>query len=383
MKYINFSQFQNTRNGPLEKTFLHIISHIIKDWEQILQKKPLSILRISLNTKLHLNTKTKRTQNQFKWLLKTNILTRKKDWMCSYSKDMHVDYSTGVVRYKDFVNKELILFSIENNIRVLPSIYDGLTPGQRKVLFSCFKRKLNYKMTVAQLAGYVSEQAKYLYGEFSLMQTIIQLAQNFVGSNNINLLQPIGQFGTRNMGGKDSASPRYLNTALSKITRYIFREEDDDLLDYLIEEGQRVEPEWYIPIIPMVLINGAEGIGAGWMSNIPNFNPREICEILKKKIKGDCIFPNIMPWYKNYSGVIAESEESGEYVSYGKYEICDDNTLEITELPIKKWTRDYKTFLEGKIEVDDLSQAGENNTATYFNKALISTTSSEMFKLVV
>jgi len=183
---------------------------------------------------------------------KKNVEQRK-DWLNSYKEGTYIDYSLKNIRYKDFVNKELILYSMYDNIRSIPSICDGLKPAQRKILYACFKRNLKNEMKVAQLAGYVAEHTGYHHGEDSLSQAIIGMAQSFVGSNNINLLLPIGQFGMRHMGGKEAASPRYLYTALSKIARYIFRDEDDALLNYLIDEGQKVEPMYYLPIIPMVV----------------------------------------------------------------------------------------------------------------------------------
>lgn len=125
---------------------------------------------------------------------------------------------TRTVSFSDFINVELVLFSNYDNVRSIPSAIDGLKPGQRKVLYTCLARSKKEEIKVAQLAGAVAEKSAYHHGEVSLMSTIINLAQNFVGSNNINLLQPIGQFGTRLMGGKDSASPRYIFTNL----RYIF-----------------------------------------------------------------------------------------------------------------------------------------------------------------
>ena len=127
----------------------------------------------------------------------------------------------------------------------------------------------------------------------SLMGTIVNLAQNYVGSNNINLLQPIGQFGTRINGGKDSASPRYIFTMLSPLARMIFPATDDALLKDNIEDGLKIEPEWYCPIIPMVLVNGAEGIGTGWSTKIPNFNPRDIVANIKRMLAGEQVEPMV------------------------------------------------------------------------------------------
>ena len=183
---------------------------------------------------------------------------------------------TKAVSYQDFVNKELVLFSNLDNERSIPCVVDGFKPGQRKVMFTCLKRNDKREVKVAQLAGSVGEMSAYHHGEASLMGTIIGLAQDFVGSNNINLLMPIGQFGTRLAGGKDHASPRYIFTQMSPLTRLIFNANDDPLLKYLNEDNQRIEPEWYMPIIPMVLVNGADGIGTGWMTKIPNYNPRYV-----------------------------------------------------------------------------------------------------------
>ena len=152
---------------------------------------------------------------------------------------------------------------------------------------------------MAQLAGSVAEISAYHHGEASLMGTIIGLAQNFIGSNNINLLEPHGQFGTRLLGGKDSASPRYINTKLSPLARHVFNENDDNILDYLMDDNLRIEPEWYIPILPMVLVNGADGIGVGWSTCVPNHNPRDIIRNIRGMLRGRA-FSELHPWYKGF-----------------------------------------------------------------------------------
>ncbi|XP_031551314.1 DNA topoisomerase 2-alpha-like isoform X2 [Actinia tenebrosa] len=247
---------------------------------------------------------------------------------------------TKVVTYSDFVNKELILFSNTDNERSIPSLVDGLKPGQRKVLFTCLKRNDKREVKVAQLAGSIAELSAYHHGETSLMGTIINLAQNFVGSNNINLLQPVGQFGTRLHGGKDAASPRYIFTMLSPLTRLMFQTGDEPSLKWLYDDNQRIEPEWYCPILPTVLVNGVEGIGTGYSTKIPNFDPKEIVQNLKKMIIGQEP-EEMMPNYKNFIGQIIQTEPT-RFVSRGNIEVIDNRTLEITELPIQTWTQTYK-----------------------------------------
>merc|ERR1712042_128528 len=252
---------------------------------------------------------------------------------------------TRAVNYTDFINKELVLFSNMDNERSIPSLVDGFKPGQRKVIFTCLKRNLTKKeIKVAQLAGSVAELSAYHHGEASLMGTIINLAQNYVGSNNINLLQPIGQFGTRLSGGKDSASPRCIFTQLSPLTEHIFNKNDEAVLKYLTDDNQKIEPEWYIPILPMVLVNGADGIGTGWMTKIPNYNPREIVSNLRRMIKGEDPL-EMIPWFKNFKGSI-ERLDHQRYVVNGEIATLSDTKLEITELPVKTWTNQYKEQLE-------------------------------------
>lgn len=229
-------------------------------------------------------------------------------------------------------------------MRSIPHFVDGFKPSQRKVLFACFKKNLKKDMKVAQLAGYVGEKSQYHHGEASLHGTITNMAQNYCGSNNINLLTPSGQFGTRRMGGKDAASPRYIFTRLEPITRAIFHPDDDDILNYLSEEGMSIEPEFYMPVIPLALVNGSDGIGTGWSSTVPNFCPRDLIKCLRNMINGREV-DVLHPKYHGFTGPIVQ-KDAKSYNVEGKIERVDEKTLLLTELPIRKWTQDYKVFLE-------------------------------------
>nr|GEV89936.1 DNA topoisomerase 2 isoform X2 [Tanacetum cinerariifolium] len=271
----------------------------------------------------------------------------RKNWLRALQAGTYFDSKEKHIPYRDFINKELILFSMADLQRSIPSMVDGLKPGQRKILFCAFKKPIIQEIKVAQFSGYVSEHSAYHHGEASLVGTIIGMAQNYVGSNNINLLQPNGQFGTRQMGGKDHASGRYIFTQLSPIARYLFHKADELLLNYLNDDGQSIEPAWFIPIIPMVLVNGSEGIGTGWSSFIPNYNPRDIIANLKRLLNGEAMVP-MHPWYKWFKGIIQKttSKETG-YTTIGIMEEKEDeNALSVTELPVRRWTQEYKEFLE-------------------------------------
>lgn len=263
-------------------------------------------------------------------------------------KETFLDYGEvkqqGSVKYSEFINKELILFSGSDCARSIPHVIDGFKPSQRKVLYACIKRKLKDEIKVAQLAGYIGEHSAYHHGEASLHSTIIGMAQSFVGSNNVNLFVPAGQFGTRRMGGKDSASPRYIFTLLEKITRTIFHPDDDELLNYLSDDGMQIEPEMYIPVLPMILVNGSDGIGTGWSSKVPNYDPRQIISNIRKMI-ADEEPEKMQPFYSGFNGTITP-DGSGKYQVKGAIERVNSTTLEITELPIRVWTQDFKNMLD-------------------------------------
>jgi DNA topoisomerase-2 len=286
----------------------------------------------------------------------------RKTWLSTYSRDRYLDTLQPSVTYEKFIHNEMIHFSKYDCDRSIPNGMDGLKISLRKILFSAFKKNLKTEIKVAQFSGYVSEHSGYHHGEASLNAAIVGMAQNFVGSNNINLFEPNGQFGTRNNSGRDSASERYIFTQLNRITRFIFRAEDDAVLTYLDDDGQSVEPIFYVPIIPMVLVNGVKGIGTGFSTDIMCYNPQQIIDYIKHKlapVPASTPAPTINPFYKNFKGTIqrignGNTDDSAsapaKYLIKGCYTILDDKKIRITELPVGTWTEDYKKFIEQLIE---------------------------------
>lgn len=270
----------------------------------------------------------------------------RKKWLELYDKNSYLNTSNNTVGYNEFIDKELIHFSVYDCERSIPNMVDGLKTSQRKILFSAFKRKLISEIKVAQFSGYVSEHACYHHGEASLNGAIVSMAQNYVGSNNINLLMPNGQFGSRLQNGNDSASERYIFTCLNNITRFVFNELDDNILNYIDDDGSIVEPEYYIPIIPFILINGISGIGTGFSTKIPSYNPKVIIQYLMNKLNGvsnnDIEF---IPYYEGFSGRVEKIDDS-KYLIKGVYLRLNDTSIRITELPIGTATMSYISMLE-------------------------------------
>lgn len=284
------------------------------------------------------------------------------------------------IRISDFINRDFIEFSMYDNVRSIPSAIDGLKPGQRKVLYTCFKTRLNSDIKVAQLAAEVSKRTEYRHGEVSLCETIVGMAQDFVGSNNLPVLSPEGAFGTRLRGGKDAGASRYIYTKLCKETRKVFRADDDPILEYLYEDGQEIEPKYYVPIIPMVLINGAEGIGSGYSTKILSYNPKTIIDSILKRLEHDSSsemtdgtfqWQELSPWYKGFEGTITLVEDTPEdgkagkkkYLSKGRLSV-DKTSITITELPIGTWTMTYKEYLEDLLSDKIIQDYKEYNTDT-------------------
>jgi DNA topoisomerase-2 len=280
----------------------------------------------------------------------------RKRWLSQYDPTRMLIPVENKASYSMFVHNELVHFSNADNIRSIPHVMDGLKPSQRKILYSCLKRNLKEEIRVAQLAGYVSEHAAYHHGEASLCGTIVAMAQSFVGSNNVNLLKPVGQFGSRLSGGKDSASPRYIHTYLEEIVSKLFRKEDQGLLKYLDDDGQTVEPEYYLPVVPLIAINGSIGIGTGYSTDIPPYKPDDIICLLRHRLAGSLETLGgrpLDPWWFGFRGKTVRKDDQ-TWVTKGVYELDDaKHTVTITELPVGMWTKDYKAFLDELCEEDD------------------------------
>ena len=326
----------------------------------------------------------------------------RKHWLGThYRSQAFVDPHKPSLSVGEFIDTDLMQFSFADNIRSLPSVVDGLKPAQRKVLFGCFKKKLTggEEMKVVQLAGYIAEQTAYHHGDASLHSTIINMAQDYVGANNLPLLQAGGQFGTRSKGGKDFASPRYIFTSLSPVARLLYPEADDAQLVHQWEDGQKVEPAFFVPVVPTLLINGSYGIGTGWSTYVPPHDPLLVVEHTARLVRGESIshtslsfsasakkskaskarnenvsddrdntvMPSrLVPWVKGFTGDIYRVSDSRgiTYRTRGGVVRTSKSTMEINELPCGVWTEDYKTFLMRLVDKGEIRRFTENHTHT-------------------
>jgi len=274
----------------------------------------------------------------------------RKTWLENYDKTAYLNTNQAQVSYEEFFDKEMIHFSKYDCERSIPNMVDGLKTSQRKVLYAAFKRRMTTEMKVAQFTGYVADHSCYHHGEASLNGAIVKMAQNFVGSNNIHLLNPNGQFGTRLQGGDDAASERYIFTQLNPLARLIFPEPDDAVLNNLNDDGSIVEPEFYVPILPFCLVNGVSGIGTGFSTDIPSFNPRAIVSYLRAKL-ASTPYPSdtFVPYYEGFKGSVTKVQDN-KYLIRGTYTKIGEDKIKITELPIGTWTMPYLTYLDELVD---------------------------------
>uniref|UniRef100_A0A673BE93 DNA topoisomerase 2 n=1 Tax=Sphaeramia orbicularis TaxID=375764 RepID=A0A673BE93_9TELE len=303
----------------------------------------------------------KKTDDRKEWL--TNFMEdRRQRRMHGLPEQYLYGTQTKHLSYNDFINKELILFSNSDNERSIPSLVDGLKPGQRKVLFTCLKRNDKREVKVAQLAGSVAEMSAYHHGEVELLTTshcILHCLLLFINMYTIGYSKKLQYI-----------NKVFSHVAHSPLAKLLFPQVDSNLLKFLFDDNQKVEPEWYIPIIPMVLVNGAEGIGTGWACKIPNYDPREIVNNINRMLNHQDPLP-MLPSYKNFKGVIHELGQN-QYLVSGEISVIDKNTVEITELPVRTWTQAYKeSVLEPMLQGTDKTPALINDYKEYHTDATV------------
>ena len=278
-----------------------------------------------------------------------------------------LDYSNEACSISEFLHNEQIHFSAEDVVRSIARL-DSFKPGARKTLWAFRKRGYHNRVKVAQAGAGVAEISQYHHGETSLIETICNLAQTHVGTNNLNLLIPKGQFGSRANKRSVHAAARYIFCRLSPLFDLICPKADDPVLVHDVVDGHTVEPVQYAPVIAMPLINGAFGIGTGFSTSVPNYKPQDVVCATKAFLHGgepSLRAVALRPWYRGFYGEVVDVPgKEGVYELRGKYELRSQSgapgatadTVHILELPPGKWTSDYrdhlkKTFVDTQIAI--------------------------------
>jgi len=233
------------------------------------------------------------------------------------------------IKVQDFFSQEFPNFAVYNLYRMVASYIDGLKPSQRKIVYTMMKNNIKNPKKVSQLAADVSSQTQYLHGEVNLQGVIVNMVQNFAGTNNMNLLYPESSFGNRCF--PQAAAARYIFTRKTDVFDKIFNPEDNDILIDQEFEGDRIEPKFYVPTLPMILINGSEGIGSGWAQKILPRNPKDLKKAIKNYLDGK-VLKRIKPWFGDFTGTVEHVEGNSWDVS-GILIQKNLTTFRVTEIP--------------------------------------------------
>ena len=278
-------------------------------------------------------------RDQMQLLFDKTAAAGRKAWLDGMSTDLLQDATRAAVKEQQsithFIDNQAAQYSVYSVERNIPSAVDGLKPCQRKVLCTALKLPEGQEMKVAQLGPATAEKMLYAHGEASLNNTIINMAQDFTGANNVELLRPEGQFGSRLQGGKDAAAPRYIFVKMNPLTRLIFPKEDDPVLGRRVEEGQEVEPLHYAPVIPAALLNGITGIAVGYSSSIPCVNPRALIRAVRAHIDNTPdAAPPLLPWYRGFLGEVEVAPDGKSFQTHGVARWDGRRKVRVTELPV-------------------------------------------------
>lgn len=275
--------------------------------------------------------------------------------------ERYVDYSKSSTCIENYLDNEVIFFSRADVDRSIPSAIDGFKPSQRKAFYGFRERKFlvappnNKTIKVAQAGAAVAEVSCYHQGENSLIETIVQMAQDHWGTNNLNLFLPEGQFGTRLKERKVHSAARYIFTGLKGYTSALFPPDDDPVLENREDDGQTVEPVHYVPVLPMVLVNGGFGIGTGYSTSVPNYSLESVMAACRAYLSGGdeaLAAVRLLPHFNHFRGTVEPTpDKAGCYTVSGTYE-TRGTVVTITELPICAWTDDYIEKFKSKHEDD-------------------------------
>lgn len=251
--------------------------------------------------------------------------------------------------------KEFAMYVIEG--RAIASIIDGLKPSQRKIIHvanQIWKIGNEKTLKVFQLAGSVANQAYYHHGSSSLESAITNMAQKF--KNNLPLLEEDGQFGS--LRSPQASAPRYIATRLSNNFRLVYK--DFELLNYKEEEGEIIEPNFFLPIIPIILLNGSSGIAVGFSSNILNRDPKSIIDACFKVLDNKEI-GEIKPSLNGFNGTYEQdSENKKRWIIRGKFERINSTTIKISELPPSMTYEKYEDVLDKLVDNNDITGYDDN-----------------------
>ena len=264
------------------------------------------------------------------------------------------------IRIRDALNTGFKSFSVYDCKTNIPNLMDGFKISQRKAIYTITNK--NKRNTVERSSSEIAAETCYHHGAQNLEGVLVGLAQDFPTSNNVNFLTPIGQFG--NLLSPAAASGRYISVEPSPNFRKWFKKEDDIILEYEYEDGEQIEPKFFIPIVPTLLFNGASGIGTGYACKILNYNPVDVVRNVKQVLSGKPQ-TKLTPYYHGFAGTIEKVDSSTLFT--GAFKRLNSTTIQITSLPIGETLDSYKVELAKLIDKEIIKDYDDNSTVDGWN----------------
>ena len=254
------------------------------------------------------------------------------------------------MKISKFYNEELVDYASYSTLRMIGSVIDGMKNSHRKVIATVSARNVVKESKVSQLASQVAQDQEYLHGDVSLQGVIVNLAANYLGTNNMNMLEPAGNFGTRFT--PEASAPRYIYTHKSKYFDYLFNKDDNEILIKQTFEGHKIEPKFYLPSLPMLLVNGSEGMATGFAQKILPRDPKNVEKYLKNKLTNKKNSSKLLnPQYAGFKGTIKSTGEEGSWEIIGLFERTTKTKIRITEVPVGYSLKGYIKVLD-RLEED-------------------------------
>jgi DNA topoisomerase-2 len=250
------------------------------------------------------------------------------------------------MKISEFFNNDYVNQASYDNLRKIASLVDGQKNASRKILYTILEKNVKEKIKVSQLGSKVAEFAEYLHG--NLDGVIVNLGQDFPGTNNIPLLQKKGNFGTR--FSQEASASRYIYTYGTSQFFELFRKDDTPILKHQFFEGQQIEPMFYVPSLPILLVNGSEGVSSGFAQKILPRNPDDVKKYITAKLNGKNPKVQLVPYYSGFNGTIEQGENSSQWLIKGIAKVTGINKVEITEVPIGY---DLKSYIDVLDDLED------------------------------
>ncbi len=268
----------------------------------------------------------------------------------------------NTVEISEYFNTNYCDYSSYDNYRKIASMVDGNKISSRKCLYVILKDNIKNPVKVQNFISEAAKRTNYVHGASSLYGVTVGMAQNFPGTNNIPLLKRKGAFGTRTI--PDAAADRYIFTCMEDIIPKIFMSEDTPNLQEQIFEGDVIEPKCYVPVIPMLLVNGAIGLTTGFSQKILSRDPKELIKWIKAKLSNKKFNGKLLPYFNGFKGSVIENEAEGSYTIYGTFQKVSGNKIEINDVPIGYDLQGYLKVLDKLVEqkkIKDYEDLSEGN----------------------